>query len=68
MYRQQSLIALEQFYEMKTLTKLKAILSFIYYLIFKEFIPLDSHKRRQKGYSKIRPQIQSPESESNLPV
>ena len=52
MYRQQSLITLDQFYEMKPLTKLEAVLSFIDYSLFEEFFPYDSHRRGPKGYSK----------------
>ena len=52
MYRQQSLITLDQFYEIKPLTKLESILSFIDYLLFEEVFPYDSHKRGPKGYSK----------------
>ena len=52
MYRQQSLITLDQFYEWKPLSKLEAILSFIDYSLFEEFFPLDSHRRGPKGYSK----------------
>lgn len=35
MYRQQSLITLDQFYEMKPLTKLEAVLSFIDYSLLR---------------------------------
>lgn len=52
MYRQQSLITLDQFYEWKSLSKLEAILSFIDYSLFNEFFSYDSHKRGPKGYSK----------------
>ena len=52
MYRQQSLITLDQFYEMKPLSKLEAILSFIDYSLFEEIFPYDAHKRGPKGYSK----------------
>ena len=52
MYRQQSLITLDQFYEMKPLSKLEAILSFIDYALFEEIFPYDAHKRGPKGYSK----------------
>lgn len=52
MYRQQSLITLDQFYEIKPLTKLESILSFIDYSLFEEVFPYDSHKRGPKGYSK----------------
>ena len=52
MYRQQSLITLDQFYEMKPLTKLEAVLSFLDYSLFEEYFPYDSHKRGPKGYSK----------------
>lgn len=52
MYRQQSLITLDQFYKIKPLTKLESILSFIDYSLFEEVFPYDSHKREPKGYSK----------------
>ena len=52
MYRQQSLITLDQFYEIKPLTKLESILSFIDYSLFEEVFPYDSNKRGPKGYSK----------------
>lgn len=52
MYRQQSLITLDQFYEIKPLTKLESIFSFIDYSLFEEVFPYDSHKRGPKGYSK----------------
>lgn len=52
MYRQQSLITLDQFYEIKPLTKLESILSFIDYSLFEEVFPYDSHRRGPKGYSK----------------
>ena len=50
MYRQQSLITLDQFYEIKPLAKLESILSFIDYSLFEEVFPYDSHKRGPKGY------------------
>ena len=37
MYRQQSLITLDQFYEWKPLTKLEAILSFIDFTLLEQF-------------------------------
>ncbi len=52
MYRQQSLITLDQFYEWKPLSKLEAILSFIDYSLFEEYFKSDSHKRGPKGYPK----------------
>jgi len=52
MYRQQSLITLDQFYEWKPLSKLEAILSFIDYSLFDNYFQYDSHKRGPKGYSK----------------
>lgn len=52
MYRQQSLITLDQFYEMKPLSKLEALLSFIDYSLFEEVFPYDAHRRGPKGYSK----------------
>lgn len=52
MYRQQSLITLDQFYEWKSLSKLEAVLSFIDYSLFDEFFQYDSNKRGPKGYSK----------------
>lgn len=52
MYRQQSLITLDQFYEWKPLSKLEAVLSFIDYSLFEEFFQYDSHKRGPKGYLK----------------
>ena len=51
MYRQQSLITLDQFYEWKPLTKLEAILSFIDYTLLEQFFCYDPHKRGPKGYS-----------------
>lgn len=51
MYRQQSLITLDQFYEWKSLTKLEAILSFIEYTLLEQFFCYDPHKRGPKGYS-----------------
>lgn len=52
MYRQQSLITLDQFYEMKLLTKFEAILSFVDFSLLEKSFPLDFHKRGPKGYSK----------------
>ncbi len=52
MYRQQSLITLDQFYEMKPLTKLEAILSFVDYSLLETAFPIDIHRRGPKGYSK----------------
>ena len=52
MYRQQSLITLDQFYEWKSLSKLEAVLSFIDYSLFDEFFQYNSNKRGPKGYSK----------------
>lgn len=52
MYRKQSLITSDQFYEMKPLTKLEAVLSFIDYSLFEEVFQFDSQKRGPKGYSK----------------
>lgn len=40
MYRQQSLITLDQFYEWKSLTKLEAILSFIDYTLLEQFFAM----------------------------
>ena len=51
MYRQQSLITLDQFYEWKPLTKLEAILSFIDFTLLEQFFCYDPHKRGPKGYS-----------------
>ena len=48
MYRQQSLITLDQFYEIKPLTKLESILSFIDYSLLKKYslmIPTKEVKR-----------------------
>ncbi|NMA74352.1 MAG: transposase [Bacteroidales bacterium] len=52
MYRQQSLITLDQFYEIKPLTKLEAILSFVDYSLLEKAFPIDYHRRGPKGYSK----------------
>lgn len=52
MYRQQSFITLDQFYEMKPLTKLEAVLSFIDYSLLEQAFQNDTHKRGPKGYSK----------------
>lgn len=52
MYRQQSLITLDQFYEWKPLSKLEALLSFIDYTLLDEYFKPDSHRRGPKGYSK----------------
>ena len=52
MYRQQSLITLDQFYEWKPLSKLEAVLSFVDYTLFDEYFKVDSHKRGPKGYPK----------------
>ena len=49
MYRQQSLITLDQFYEWKPLSKLEALLSFIDYTLLDEYFKLDSHRRGPKG-------------------
>ena len=51
MYRQQSLITLDQFYEWKPLTKLEAILSFIDFTLLEQFFCYDPHKRGPKDYS-----------------
>ena len=51
MYRQQSLITLDQFYEWKPLSKLEAILSFIDFTLLEQFLPYNPHKRGPKGYS-----------------
>lgn len=52
MYRQQSLITLDQFYEMKPLTKLEAVLSFVDFSLLENTFPIDIHRRGPKGYSK----------------
>ncbi|MFQ7651823.1 MAG: transposase [Roseburia hominis] len=52
MYRQQSLITLDQFYEWKPLSKLEALLSFIDYTLLDEYFKPDSHRCGPKGYSK----------------
>ena len=52
MYRQQSLITLDQFYEWKPFSKLEALLSFIDYTLLDEYFKPDSHRRGPKGYSK----------------
>lgn len=52
MYRQQSFITLDQFYEMKPLTKIEAILSFVDFSMLDSSFPNDLHKRGPKGYSK----------------
>ncbi len=46
MYRQQSLITLDEFYELKPLTKLEAILTFIDFTLFLEMYP-ESFSRRE---------------------
>ena len=51
MYRQQSLITLDQFYEWKPLSKLEAILSFIDFTLLEQFFRYNPHKRGPKGYS-----------------
>lgn len=52
MYRQQSLITLDQFYEWKPLSKLEALLSFMDYTLLDEYFKPDSHRRGPEGYSK----------------
>ena len=52
MYRRQSLITLDQFYEWKPLSKLEALLSFIDYTLLDEYFKPDSHRCGPKGYSK----------------
>ncbi len=52
MYRQQSLIILDQFYEMKPLTKFEAILSFADFSLLEKTFPVNIHKRDPKGHSK----------------
>ena len=52
MYRQQSLITLDEFYELKPLTKLEAILTFIDFTLFLEMYPESFSRRGPKGYSK----------------
>ena len=44
MYRQQSLITLDQFYEWKPLSKLEAILSFIDFTLLEQFLPYNPHR------------------------
>ena len=44
MHRQQSLITLDQFYEIKPLTKLESVLRSLDYPLFEEVFPYDSHK------------------------
>lgn len=51
MYRQQSFITLDQFYEWKPLSKLEAILSFIDFSLLEQFFQYNPHKRGPKGYS-----------------
>lgn len=51
MYRQQSLITLEQFYEWKPRSKLEALLSFIDFTLLEQFFRYNPHKRGPKGYS-----------------
>lgn len=51
MYRQQSLVTLDQFYELKPLSKLEAILSFIDFTLPEQFFRYNPHKRGPKGYS-----------------
>lgn len=51
MYRQQSFITLDQFYELKPLSKLEAILSFIDFTLLEQFFCYNPHKRGPKGYS-----------------
>lgn len=58
MYRQQSLITLDQFYEIKPLTKLESILSFIDYSLFEEVFPYDSNKKKQLFNTLIAMQIE----------
>lgn len=50
MYRQQSLITLDQFYEWKPLSKLEAVLSFIDFTLLERFFRYNPHKRGPKGY------------------
>lgn len=50
MYRQQSFITLDQFYELKPLSKLRAILSFIDFTLLEHFFKSNPHKRGPKGY------------------
>lgn len=52
MYRQQSLITLDYFYEMKPLTKLEAILSFVDFSMLENTFPNSTHKRGPKDYFK----------------
>uniref|UniRef100_UPI00405656B0 transposase n=1 Tax=Agathobacter sp. TaxID=2021311 RepID=UPI00405656B0 len=51
MYRQQSLITLDQFYEWKPLSKLEALLSFLDFTLLEQFFQYNPHKRGPKGYS-----------------
>ena len=52
MYRQQSLITLDEFYELIPITKLEAILSFIDFTLFLKMYPDSFSRRGPKGYSK----------------
>lgn len=52
MYRQQSLITLDQFYEWKPLSKLEALLCLIDYTLLDEYFKPDSHRHGLKGYFK----------------
>lgn len=51
MYRQQSRITLNQFYEWRPLTKLEAMLSFIDFTLLEQFFRYNPHKCGPKGYS-----------------
>ena len=51
MYRQQSFITLDQFYEWRPLSRLEALLSFIDFTLLEQFFRYDPHKRGPKGYS-----------------
>ena len=51
MYRQQSLITLDQFYEWKPLSKLEALLSFIDFSLLEQYFRYNPHKRGPKGNS-----------------
>lgn len=52
MYRQQSLITLDQFHGIRLLTKLEAILNFVDFSLLENTFPICDCKRSPKGYSK----------------
>ncbi len=52
MYRQQSLITLDDYMEIRPLTHLEAILSFMDFTLLHQHYPNNPHKRWPKGYEK----------------